>query len=345
MKVIKVIRNFLIIVVILGLITAIVDYNRMTKGKTPLFSMQSYSEKTRIEKYRGIFYIAERKVIRDKKESLSSSSEIKYRFLTYDLDIPKVNIAKKNNYIILTKEQEKCDSKSKLLYADLDRKYYTYCLDEIKIKELNSESKSLLDYVKKDDTIIKEFEQIMDYRGLYKDGTTQMFKTDKGILSNNGLAMYICNKKNINDVYIVPRDIKMQENDFCIYKDDDFYFIWDIKIEDKTIGEEFPKDEEGNIKPEVFLEDSINRYEFSEPMKNRVFITTPKVRGKEETKTPLMSVLNSKKLTLEQLKDKGLSYNIINKEEERIRLEEERKRKEEEEKKLKEEQNNENKDT
>lgn len=337
MKVIKAIRNLLIIVVILGIITAYVDYQRMVKGHTPLFSMQSYNEKTRIEKYRGLFYIAERKVRRDKREALSSSSNIKYKFLKYDLDIDRVNLLDKQKYIVFSKVQDKCEEKSKLLYADLNRKYYTYCLDEVKIKDEDNKSKDLLEYVKKDDEIIKELESIMEYRGLYKDGTTQMFKTEAGVLSNNGLAMFICNKKNINDVYIVPRNIEMNEKDFCTYKDDDFYFIWDIKTENPVEGEEFPKDEEGNVKPEVFLEDEINRYEFSEPMKNRIFIITPKVRGKEETKTPLMIILNSKKLTLEQLKNKGLTYNVINKEEERIRLEEERKRKEEEERKKKEE--------
>lgn len=333
MKVIKLIRNLLIIVVILGVLTAYIDYTRMTKGYTPLFNKEFYNEKTKIETYRGIFYIAERTIKLDKKESLSSSSNIKYKFLKYELDIKKVNNKKESDILVFTKEQNECDKNSKLIYADLNRKYYTYCLESIKIKENNNKSKDLLEYIKKDDEIIKILESNMEYRGLYKDGTTQMFKTEIDNISNNGLAMYICNTKNINDVYIVPRNTEMMSNDFCKYKDDDFDFLWYIDEKDPIEGEEFKKDEEGNIIPEVFLEDEINRYEFSEPKKNRIYIVTPKVRGKEETRTPLMDILKSKKLTLEQLTERGLQYNTINKEEERKRLEEERKKKEEEEKK------------
>lgn len=338
MKVIKAIRNVLIIVVILGIITAYIDYTRMTKGNTPLFNKESFNEKTKVETYRGLFYIAERTVKLDKRESLSSSSDIKYKFLKYDIDIKKTNDSKESEVLILTKVQDKCEEKSKLLYADLNRKYYTYCLDSIKIIEEKNKSKDILEYVKKDDEIIKILESNMEYRGLYKDGTTQMYKSELYDISNNGLAMYICNTKNIDDVYLVPRNIEMMPNDFCKYKDDDFYYIWKIEEEPKVEGEEYKKDEEGNIIPEVFLEDEINRYEFSEPKKNRIFIVTPKVRGKEETRTPLMDILKSKKLTLEQLTEKGLVYNTINKEEERKRLEEEKKKKEEEKQKQEQEQ-------
>ena len=337
MKVIKAIRNVLIAVVIFGIVTAYIDYTRMTKGYTPLFNRQTYNEKTKIETYRGLFYIAERKVKLDKKESLSSSSDIKYKFLKYDLDIKKINNEKESDVLVFTKEQEKCDEKSKLIYADLDRKYYTYCLDSIKIKEKDSKSKDILEYIKKDDEIIKILESNMEYHGLYKDGTTQMFKSEKYDISNNGLSMYICNTKNINDVYIVPRNTEMKPDDFCKYKDDDFDFIWYIDEKEKIEGEEFPIDEEGNVLPEVFLEDEINRYEFSEPKKNRIYIVTPKVRGKEETRTPLIEALKSKKITLEELTERGLQYNTINKEEEKKRKEEEEKKKQEEEEKKKQE--------
>lgn len=337
MKFIKALRNTFVIIMIFGVITALIDYYRMINGYVPIYSRVNYNEKSRIETYRGLFYVAERKIKLDRKERLSSSDNLKYKFLIYELDIKKVYNLKKYDYIVLTQEQEKCDSKSKLLYADLNRKYYTYCIDSIKIKELSKEPKELLSYVEKNDEIIKELESEMQYTGLYKDGTTQIYKSEKEVMSNHGLTMYICNKKNINDVYIVPKDIKMNENDFCVYKDDDFDFLWTITEEKTPDGIEYPKDEDGNIKPEAFLEDDINRYEFSEPKKDRIFITVPEVRGKKTVKIPLMEILKTKRLSLEQLKERGLVYNTINKEEEKKRLEEERKKKEEEAKKKAEE--------
>ena len=80
-----------------------------------------------------------------------------------------------------------------------------------------------------------------------------------------------------------------------------------------------------------FWEDEINRYEFDVKQQDRVFITTPGVRGRAPKKIPLKQILTEKTLTLEQLTERGLKYNTINKEEERKRLEEEARKKLEEE--------------
>ena len=78
--------------------------------------------------------------------------------------------------------------------------------------------------------------------------------------------------------------------------------------------------------PEPFWEDQTYRYEFDSVQKDRVFITTPGVRGRAPKKIPLNQVLTQNILTLEQLKERGLKYNAIDKAkelEEKLRKEEE----------------------
>ena len=148
-------------------------------------------------------------------------------------------------------------------------------------------------------------------------GTILRFKSDDDKFTNNGLELYRCNKLYVNDVYLAPKGTGIIE-DFCKYKDDDFYFMYEIEIE------KLPEGVEEEKVADPFWEDETNRYEFDVKQQNRVFITTPGVRGRAPKKIPLNQVLTQNILTLEQLKERGLKFNTINKEEERQRLEAEK---------------------
>ena len=134
-------------------------------------------------------------------------------------------------------------------------------------------------------------------------------------LSNNGLKMYRCNKQNINDVYFAPAGVSMQQ-DFCTYKDDDFKFIYEIEEAPAENTEKI----EGEDTKEVFYEDETYRYEFDVPTLNRISITTPEIRGKAATSTPLKTILDYKILTLDELAEKGLKFNKIDKKKEQEEL-------------------------
>ena len=122
------------------------------------------------------------------------------------------------------------------------------------------------------------------------------------------------NDTNINDVYIGPINMSFQ-SDFCTFKDDDFKYIYTI--------EEIPKAEvipaEGEVQvieddvKEIFFEDDNYKYEFNETKSDRVFIVIPSVRGREEKKIALKDALNNKLVTIEELENKGLKFNKIDK--------------------------------
>ena len=214
----KTIKNLLIIILILGFLTAGIDYLRMKSGETPIFNIKKYNEKTSVQTYRGLFYIAERTVTASPNESLVDSTNMKYKILIFDVSVPRQFKDLAMEYTIETKETENCTENSKLYYADKEIKVYTYCLDKISIKEKNK-SKELIEYLKKDNTFIDDIDSKLDYEGLYSDSTTLMFKSKEDNFTNNGLRMYRCNKPNILDVYIGPENMTMQQ-DFCTFKDD-----------------------------------------------------------------------------------------------------------------------------
>ena len=43
MSMFKIIRNLLIIIIVFGILTALIDYVRMTTGNVPIFNISSYS--------------------------------------------------------------------------------------------------------------------------------------------------------------------------------------------------------------------------------------------------------------------------------------------------------------
>lgn len=319
----KTIIRCLFLFILVGALSTGIDYARIIAGETPVFNIKSYNEKTHIQRFRGLFYIAERKVKNNVAEHLVDSSEIKFKVLTLEIDVPKQFKEQTFEFSLETKNEETCQT-SKLIYADRAIKIYTYCLEEVTIVDnTNNKKDSLENYLKNDYTIIDDIDSKLLFLGTVADntqgstGNILRFKSAEDKFTNKGLELYRCNKLYVNDVYIAPKGTGIIE-DFCKYKDDDFYFMYEITIDPLPEGVEEVK------APEPFWEDEINRYEFETVQKDRVFITTPGVRGRAPKKLPLNQVLTQNILTLEQLSERGLKYNTINKEEERQRLEAER---------------------
>lgn len=309
----KVIRNIIIIVFLIGIVTALIDYARMYGGDMPIFCTKSYNQKTKIQKFRGLFYESQRKIRANINESLVDSTKIKYKIFMFKLDIPRQFREETFEFNLDVSPSEECSESSKLYYADLDVKVYTYCLDDIGVKEATeSKSKSLDVYLKKDTSILEEIASKIAFTGKYIDNSSLMFTSVDHQFANNGIQMVMCNNTNVNDVYLFKEGVDIQK-DFCTYKDDDFKFIFKIFEEEKEeTSEEI--DEDKKAEPETFYEDEEYLYQFDEPKLDRIYITTPNVRGKDETKTPLREILNTNKLTIEELSEKGLKFNKVKKE-------------------------------
>jgi hypothetical protein len=134
---------------------------------------------------------------------------------------------------------------------------------------------------------------------------------------HNKKVIIVCNESEFSKHMTEDNHNSNGVTDFCKYKDDDFYFMYEITIDPLPEGVEEEK------VADQFWEDEINRYEFDVKQQDRVFITTPGVRGRAPKKISLKDILTQNTLTLEQLTERGLKYNTINKEEERLRKEEE----------------------
>ena len=312
-KVLKVFVCIILVIFSIGLLTAFIDYNRVYGGDSPIFSIKKIDKEKKIETYNGLFYVVERRFRSNLNEPFYESLDLSFKLLFINLNVPKSFREETLEYVLETKQLEECDS-SVLYYADLDIKVYTYCIDEITLKDpVNEKTTSLFDYLSKDKSIISDIIGKISYTGLYSDDSTKKFISNDNNFAPNGISMFICNKENINDVYIAKEGTEMQK-DFCTYKDDDLKFLFEIVEEEKEeeVVNNNP-DEKEEVKPEKFYEDENYIYQFSEPKLDRIFITTPFVRGKEETKTPLATILQNKLLTIDELEEKGLSFEKINK--------------------------------
>lgn len=300
---------FLIVVLAGGLTTGI-DYLRMTSGEVPIFNVQSYDAKSRVQTFRGLFYKASRKVTVSTTESLRDSSEMEFSFLIFNLNVPRQFKELKQEFQIETEEVDNCTEGAKLYFANKDIKVYTYCLEKIDI-QLNDKKKSLLNYLENDISILDDIDAKLVYLGLYQDQSTLMFRSDDD-LANYGLAMYRCHKTNMNDVYIGPQNMQFQ-NDFCTVKDDDFKWMVELVEEAAPEGQVLPTNPDGTPMKEVIFEDETYRYEFDEMKSNRIFLVTPAVRGFTERKYPLRTIITSGMLTMDELADRGLKFNKIDK--------------------------------
>lgn len=301
-EVFKTIYKFALFIVICGSLTAGLDYTRMSSGQNPIFSLKNYNPKTRIQYYYGLFYKGSRKIRASENEPLTESSKIKYKLVyKYNIKIPTQYKEVPVDYVVETEETKDCVEQSKLYYADENVKIYTYCLESFKVKNENK-SEELIDYIKKDVSIIDEVDSKLGYTGLYLDRTTQMYLSRDDGSTNNGLAMFKCNNNGVTDIYFGPREMSFQP-DFCTLKDDDFNFMYKIEeVEHEKI--------EG---VETFYEDTENYYQFDETKSDFIVLKTPAVRGKQELQIPLKVALYNKYVTIDELKEKGLQFNVVSK--------------------------------
>ena len=307
MKAIKrFIKTIIIMVILFGLISAGVDYYRMLHGMVPVFNRVEYNSRKKIQTYRGLFYTASRKVLTSTREPLEESSKLRFQFITFSLDVPSTWKEKKADMYLKVSPVKECLESSVLYYADKDIKIYTYCIDKIQI-EKNDKSEEFISYLQKDHTVINTMIDQLSFGGVLSDHSTYYF-TNTDHYSSDDVSIYQCHDDFVTDIYIAPKDSAFQ-TDFCTYKDDDFKFMFEIL--DESVEPE--KVEGVELLPEVIYEDEEYRYQFDYPKSNYVFITTPAVRGKDETKTPLMTALQSGMVTMEELLDKGLDITKVEK--------------------------------
>lgn len=298
----KLIRNVILLVILFGFGTAGIDYYRMTKGFVPIFNRSYYYSQGRIQEYRGLFYKAERHITSSTRESLEDSKDIQFQLFQLKYKIPSTKKNDTIEYTLDVQKSEMCSGTSLLYYADLDVKVYTYCIDDIQIKGKNQGT--LSEKLSSDKDFLQDLYSRLSYQGLLLDGKTQFFNSNE-TFAKEGVTLYRCNDGFIQDVYITPLGTSIQP-DFCTYKDDDFMFIYEVV-------DEFTGEVSDDSVPEVLYEDDTYRYEFDTYKSPFVFVTTPAVRGKVETKTPIRTVLDSGILTIDQLIDRGLVINKVDK--------------------------------
>ena len=286
-----------------------IDYYRITKGDLPVFQVSQYNSKTRVQTFVGTFYKADRLVRANPEEPLQESSKVHYSLFGFPIDIKVEKKTVKDNYSIDAKKSENC-SKATLIYADLNTKVYSYCLDEIMI-EKDGKKSSLISLLQSDTSVIEEVKSNLGYMGLLNDGKTEEYESREAFDYN--IRLFQCNDLYVSDVIIGSKDMKYQ-NDFCTFKDDDFKFLYTLKEEIPDLLEPL-KNEAGEVIPEVFYEDSKYRYEFDLPKSSYVFVVVPENRGRSEQKINFMDAVRSNLVTLDELEQKGLSFNKIDKEE------------------------------
>ena len=185
MKILKVIRNIIILVFVFGVTTAFIDYTRMMGGDGPIFNISTYNKVKKIQSYRGLFYQASRVTKVNDQEALEDSSDIKFYVLTIPIDVPSSFKESKFEFSIKTTQNSNCNGVSTLYYADEDIKVYTYCLDSISVLEVGKDKEeSLLTYLNKDNKVVEDIMDNMAFTGLYGDNRTQRYKTVDNTLTD-----------------------------------------------------------------------------------------------------------------------------------------------------------------
>ena len=310
MKTLKNILILILIILLFGGLTAFIDYLRINNGKKPIFSISNYNKNTKVENYLGLFHKVHITYSTSVNEPLGDANKISYEALGNNIRLKDGIVNKNEKLTVTTKDAIKC-LKSKLVYADKEIKIYKYCLDDIKINSYGKDY-GLYNYLKKYKytNLINKF----TLSGVSIDKSSLELIDNKNI-TNNGLKILKCDINNVNDIYIGPANMTYQD-EFCTSKDDDFYFMWEIKDENNyniKCTKDDPK--------EVLYEDEINRYEFDCERSSKIYVYTPGVRGKEETNTPIKEALDTNLVNIKDAINRGLKINIINKEKEKAELE------------------------
>lgn len=213
MKFWKFLRNIFLIIMILGIATAGVDYYRVTNGNTPIFAIKQFDKKGKHETFRGIFYIIERDIKWDQYEAFNLSSNIKYRILHKIIPIT-LERPKQTYDFVLYVSPNNCNNST--LYMELeDKKVYLDCISTIKVKEKNEKQSYEL---KEKQELVEDILLNLDYTGTTSDKTTEKFVNKSDEFVNKNIVVYKCNKEDVKDIYITMN--KKQEKDYCMKKND-----------------------------------------------------------------------------------------------------------------------------
>ncbi len=291
--------KILILIVIVGIATCFIDYTRVLNNEEPLFAIKSYDKKTKTQTYRGLFYIVDRKITISKDESMKDSKNIIFKVLLFRLNLEarKVNEVAKLN---VSYTSNKDCNVSNLIYATEDIKIYSYCLDDLTIKE-NNKKIEFSNYFKTNKII-----ELLPFYGMDDDKTTEIYIDDKSY-SKDGFKVYKCNNNEDNkSLYFTDLDTRKQP-DFCIFKDDDFAYTF--KIENSN-DKDICKVEEGlePLPKEIFYEDENNQYAFECQMSQNIKLIN------YQKELNVGDALISNQVTITDLKNKGLKFETIKKE-------------------------------
>lgn len=217
MRFLKKIRNLLFIFVLFGAVTAFYDYTNILKGNSPIFCIEQYNDKSKTEKFRGIFYIIERKVKQSPKEKMNLSNDITYKFLTKTIAIQLDRPKDQYQYTLLVTPATECLS-NVMLYTELEnKKIYLDCITSIRLKEKGKKnSKDLKEVLEKNPNQMEDILKNISYVGLEKDQTTEKYRSLDDTFVNREIIVYRCNNEE-EDIYITNNN---KEQNYCMAKED-----------------------------------------------------------------------------------------------------------------------------
>ena len=205
------IRFLLWILVLAGAATAYLDYCRLVQGEIPIFCKTTYNEKTKVETFRGLFYVAERTVKHNTDERLGLSSNVSYSFLHKTLKIKTQRPKTTYDFVLYVTPSIECPTPTKV-YTELeDKKVYIDCIASIRIKNKDEEqSKDLNEVLLENPSILEDIILNTKFTGIDKDHTTEKYMTTDTTFANQILYIYKCSNK---DIYITKNPNKL--DNYC----------------------------------------------------------------------------------------------------------------------------------
>ena len=299
-KIFETIKELILLFLLIGFGSALIDYARICAGSNPLFCVKKFNNITKVETFQGLFYSGSRKISDSQDEKFMLSSDISYKFLTLNVSVPKQFRNTIYKYHLTPHKSDNC-SNSYLYYADSNTKLYLYCIDSIDYLEKTNDSIPFSKALRNNPVLIEDF--IVKNKFVGTRDRILEFKSDEEVISPN-VVIYRCHNKDINDIYIVPEGEGIQD-DFCNYKDDDKDFIWKVVDENKSFSDSL----------EIIYEDDDYQYELSDGNKDNIYIVYPATRGREEEKVKLMDIINDHKYSMDELIDRGLNITKVVKKE------------------------------
>ena len=210
----------LCLIIGLGLVFGIVDYNKIQNLEEPIFMIRVTTGSGTNQHYIGIGYRMKREVSVSYTEPYYMDNEIRFGLWLYTWKL-KFKAAIDYLYTINVEKSNNCNKN--LYYSEEDRDIYLYCLESVKVN--TGETKlELIDYLNSEDKTIDEFINLFLISDSFNDGS----KLYKGLgdtenangFTDNGLAILECNTRDGNkDIYLGPIDMKYEE-EFCKFDND-----------------------------------------------------------------------------------------------------------------------------